>query len=195
VSASRRSSSRPARPDVPWRSTVVRALVAVVAEVTIYYALPLDRGPTWWTVLLLAAGLVVFVVILSGQIGQIVRSPYPRLRATVGVMISLPLFLLVFATAYFLIERASSGAFTEQLSRTDALYFTVTVFSTVGFGDITPTEPAARVLVVFQMLGDLVLVGLIGRIVVGAVGVGLQRQPAGPGVTDGSVSSRPDDEG
>lgn len=195
MSASRRSSSRPARSDVPWRSTIVRALVAVVAEVTIYYALPLNEGLTWWSVLWLVIALLVFVVVLTRQIAQIVESPYPRLRATVAIMVSLPLFLMVFSTAYYLAEHASAGAFTENLSRTDALYFTVTVFATVGFGDITPTEPVTRLLVVFQMMGDLVLVGLIGRIVVGAVGVGLQRQPAGPGVTDGSVSSRPDDEG
>jgi hypothetical protein len=33
-------------------------------------------------------------------------------------------------------ERASAASFTEPLTRTDALYFSVTVFSTVGFGDI-----------------------------------------------------------
>ena len=49
-----------------------------------------------------------------------------------------PLFLLLFASTYFLMERASAASFTQPLTRTDALYFTVTVFSTVGFGDISP---------------------------------------------------------
>ena len=173
----------------------MRALAAVAAEVTIYYTLPLDRGLTWWTVLLLVIGLAVFVLVLARQVAQIVESPYPRLRATVAIMVSLPVFLLVFSIAYYLIEHASSGAFTEHLSRTDALYFTVTVFATVGFGDIAPTDASTRVLVMFQMLGDLVLVGLIGRVVVGAVGVGLQRRPTGPPEHGASVSSRPDDEG
>jgi len=195
VSASRRSSSRPSAPEAHWRPTVVRALAAVAAEVTIYYTLPLDRGLTWWTVALLVIGLAVFVVVLARQVAQIVESPYPRLRATVAIMVSLPVFLLVFSIAYYLIEHASSGGFSEHLSRTDALYFTVTVFATVGFGDITPTEASTRVLVMFQMLGDLVLVGLIGRVVVGAVGVGLQRRPTGPAAPGASVSSRPDDEG
>jgi len=173
----------------------VRALAAVAAEVTIYYSLPLDRGLTWWTVVLLVIGLAVFVVVLARQVAQIVESPYPRLRATVAIMVSLPVFLLVFSIAYYLIEHASEGAFNEHLSRTDALYFTVTVFATVGFGDIAPTEASTRVLVMFQMLGDLVLVGLIGRVVVGAVGAGLQRRPTGPAEHGAAVSSRPDDEG
>ena len=193
MSTSRRWSSRPARSDAPWRSTTAWAFVVVVAEITIYYALPLDRGLTWWSLFWLVLGFVVFVVVLTRQVRQIVESPFPRLRAAVAIMVSLPLFLLAFSTAYFLVERSSLAAFSESLSRTDALYFTVTVFATVGFGDITPTEPVTRVLVVFQMMGDLLLVGLIGRVVVGAVGVGLQRRE--PAVPDGSVSSRPDDEG
>jgi len=195
VSASRRSSSASSRHDVPWRRTITRALVAVAAEVTIYYTVPLNRGLELRTVGWLILGLVVFAVVLARQIAQIMSSPYPRLRAAVAIMVSLPLFLLVCSTAYYLIGHASSGAFNESLSRTDALYYTVTVFATVGFGDIVPTQPLTRVLVMLQMLGDLVLVGLIGRVVVGAVGANLQRRPAEAVVPKVAASSRPDDEG
>jgi hypothetical protein len=50
---------------------------------------------------------------------------------------------------------------------TDALYFAVTVFSTVGFGDITAKTEAARLVVTGQMITDLVVVGI--RIILGAV--------------------------
>lgn len=195
MSASRRSSSASSRQAVPWRRTVTRALVAVAAEVTIYYTIPLNRGLELRTVGWLILGLVVFGVVLARQIAQIMNSPYPRLRAAVAIMVSLPLFLLICATAYYLIGHSSSGAFNESLSRTDALYYTVTVFATVGFGDIVPTQPLTRVLVMLQMLGDLVLVGLIGRVVVGAVGANLQRRPAEADVPKVAASSRPDDEG
>ena len=49
------------------------------------------------------------------------------------------------------------GEFTQPLTRTDALYFTVTVFSTVGFGDISPKLEAARVVLIAQMLSHRVL--------------------------------------
>ena len=52
-------------------------------------------------------------------------------------------------------ERASAASFTQPLTRTDALYFTVTVFSTVGFGDITAKSEAARIVLIVQMLADL----------------------------------------
>jgi voltage-gated potassium channel len=37
------------------------------------------------------------------------------------------------------------ATFTERFSRSDALYFTITIFSTVGFGDITTPQGQRRV--------------------------------------------------
>jgi hypothetical protein len=82
---------------------------------------------------------------------------------------------LVFASTYFVMQRASTAAFTQPLTRTDALYFTVTVFSTVGFGDISAKSEAARVLLIVQMLGDLALLGARARVLLGAVHRGQQR--------------------
>jgi hypothetical protein len=58
-----------------------------------------------------------------------------------------------------------------------ALYFTVTVFSTVGFGDITAKTGTARLVVTGQMIADLVILGLAIKVIVGAVRRGRQRQP------------------
>ena len=71
----------------------------------------------------------------------------------------------------------SASNFTQPLTRTDALYFTVTVFTTVGFGDITAKTEAARLVVTCQMITDLIVLGLGIRVIVGAVRRGLQRRP------------------
>jgi voltage-gated potassium channel len=68
----------------------------------------------------------------------------------------------------------------ETLTRTDSLYFTVTIFSTVGFGDISPASEAARILVTAQMILDLIMLGLGIRIFVGAIEVGRQKASNGP---------------
>jgi hypothetical protein len=73
--------------------------------------------------------------------------------------------------------RLSAANFSEPLTRTDALYFTVTVFATVGFGDITATTQGARILVTCQMLLGILIVGLGARIFVDAVKQGRQQQP------------------
>jgi hypothetical protein len=49
------------------------------------------------------------------------------------------------------------------------LYFTVTVFATVGFGDITATTELTRALVTGQMVSGIVIVGLGARIIVDAI--------------------------
>lgn len=62
------------------------------------------------------------------------------------------------------------------MTRTDALYFTVTVFATVGFGDIAAKTETARLVVTGQMIADLIVIGLGIRVIVGAVSHGQQRR-------------------
>jgi voltage-gated potassium channel len=138
------------------------------------------------TALRILAGLVVFTGVTVWQVRTIIGSRYPALKAAQALGLVLPLYLLVFASTYYVMERASAATFTEPLTRTDALYFTVTVFSTVGFGDIAPKSEAARIVLVVQMLGDLALLGAGARMLLGAVRLGRQRRTgagdgAGPG--------------
>ncbi len=87
----------------------------------------------------------------------------------------LPLFLVLFSSIYLSLSDASRGSFSQSLDHTRALYFTVTVFSTVGFGDITPTTDSARIVVSIQMLMDLVIIGVVVRFLVNAAKLGLAR--------------------
>jgi voltage-gated potassium channel len=82
---------------------------------------------------------------------------------------SVPLFLLLFAGSYVVMSAMSDSNFDMRMTHTDGLYFTITVFSTVGFGDITPKTQAARLLVTGQMIADLVVLGLAVKVIVGAV--------------------------
>ena len=58
--------------------------------------------------------------------------------------------------------------FTQPLDHTRALYFTISVFSTVGFGDITPRTDTARLIVAAQMLLDLAIIGVVVRLIFNA---------------------------
>ncbi len=74
---------------------------------------------------------------------SIIAAPFPGLRAVEALATSVPLFLLLFAATYVVMATLSASNFSQPLTRTDALYFTVTMFGTVGFGDITakPRRP------------------------------------------------------
>jgi voltage-gated potassium channel len=79
------------------------------------------------------------------------------------------LLLLLFAGTFVIMAAISVGNFGEPLTRTDASYFIVTVFSTVGFGNITGKTEAARLVVTGHVIVDLVAVGLSVKVIVGAV--------------------------
>jgi hypothetical protein len=132
-------------------------------------------------VITFVAALLILTVATVWQVRAVLVSPNPAIRAIQGVASSAPLFLLLFAAGYYALARSSPESFNvRDLSRTDALYFTVTVFSTVGFGDITATSEVARIVVTLQMVLDLIILGLGVRVFVGAVRLGRERKGQGP---------------
>jgi voltage-gated potassium channel len=175
---------------VPRRLVVralLRASVTPTVLVVLYFTLPITGSLDGSAATRLVVGLLAFAGVVTWQVRAVLRSRYPGLRAIEALAAAIPLFLLVFAAAYLRMADADAGAFSEPLSRTDALYFTVTVFATVGFGDITPKTDLARVATMVQMLGDLLVVGLVLHLMVGAVKAGLQRRAAASaGVPDSS---------
>ena len=124
----------------------------------------------------LVVGLVLVGVIVATQLRAVLRAAHPRLRAAGVLVFSSPLLLVLFATAYLLMSRDRYDAFSETLTRVDALYFATTVFATVGFGDIVPVSQPARVLVLVQILVDLVYVGLLARALYEAARIGADRR-------------------
>src|SRR6266480_3626434 len=155
---------------------VLRGLLVTTVLVVLYYLLPLDRPLDTGTAIRLLIGLLVFVLVTVWQVRAIAGSRFPGLRAAEALGVIVPLYLLLFASTYYLMERASAANFTQPLTRTDALYFSVTVFTTVGFGDIAAKSETARVVLIVQMLGDLALLGAGARVLLGAVRRGRERR-------------------
>lgn len=158
------------------RGTLVRSALSGVGVVTAYFVLPFTSALTAETIVVLVGGLALVAGLLVWQIHAIMVSPTPRAQALGTLVATVPVFFTVFATTYFLMSRAVPDHWSEPLSRLDALYFTVTVAATVGFGDITAVSQAARAVVTVQMVGNLLLVGLVARVIMGAVQKGLERR-------------------
>ena len=158
-------SARPSRRIVQLLWTAVSA----VPLLTLYYLAPLDGPLGIRTLIGFVLGLVAFALAMIWQVRAIVSSDAPRLRTVRAVVIGVSTLLVIFASTYCVISNSRPESFTEPLSKTGALYFTITVFSTVGFGDIAAIGQKARGAVVAQMAIDLLVIGVAAKVLLGAL--------------------------
>jgi hypothetical protein len=68
----------------------------------------------------------------------------------------------LFALAYYVIQSTDPAQFTELVTRTDSLYYTVITLGTVGYGgDVHAVGQLARVVSMIQVAFDLVVIGAL----------------------------------
>jgi voltage-gated potassium channel len=148
---------------------LARASATAAVMVVLYFTLPLGRISDFSVLAEIVLVTALLIGMVVWQVRAILCAELPAIRAIEALAATAPLFLLYFAATYFILGLDKPANFSEVLSRSDALYLTVTIFGTVGFGDITPKTEAARMLVTAQMLLDLVVLGLGIRMILGAV--------------------------
>lgn len=159
--------------------TIARVLTSTVVLFLLYAVWPLQGHPGTSAVAYLVIGLSAIFIIFGLQVRSILGSSRPALRAVEALATSIPLVLVAFASGYLVLSESDPSAFSEPLSRVSSIYFTITVFATVGFGDITPVQDVARIAVSIQMLTNLLVLGLGIKVVGGAVRLGRERQGTG----------------
>ena len=86
---------------------LIRALLSAALLVVVYYWLPLDRDLDWVAGVVLVLGLSAFTVLMVWHVRSITRARAPGLRAIESLFTALPLFLLVFATVYFIMGQSA----------------------------------------------------------------------------------------
>ena len=174
------------RVTVPGRArrlvaSVTRTLLTTTFLLVVYYRAPLDGPADMRLVLWLAVGLVGLGVAVTWQARAIAVSETPRLRAVETVAVGVPALLVLYASTYEVMSHDQPGSFSEVLGPTDALYYTMTLFTTVGFGDITPMTESTRIVTMTQMVVGILAVSLVAKLLIGAVEEGIgRRTAAGP---------------
>ncbi len=139
-------------------SAVYHPLRATAVLLAGYFLLPIDHGNAWN-----AVGLVIGAVMVAGfvlwEMWRIRGNSYPALVALEILTALVVLYLVVFSTTYFLFSDYQPGSFSEKLTRLDALYYCLTIFTTTGFGTIAAVGQGARIAVSLQMVSSLILLG------------------------------------
>jgi voltage-gated potassium channel len=112
--------------------------------------------------------LAMLAILLRLGIRQTRRAVHPsavaaeRISALVTVI---NLIAVTFSGVYYALKDQFSGLHTPL----DALYFSVTTMTTVGYGDITAVSQPARAIVIVQMIFDLVIVTTAISVVAGSM--------------------------
>ncbi len=169
--------------------TGLRMAIATALLFVAYSLIPLDVHPHESVFIRLTVSLFVFVGVLAWEMRSIVNHDFPKLRAISALCVVLPLFIFIFAWIYVNFSLANPDAFNIVLNRVNALYFTITVFSTVGFGDITPKSNAAQTIVSIQMIADLILIAVGIKLIMGAAERGEKRKSTTDETAEGTVTA------
>jgi voltage-gated potassium channel len=154
--------------DVARRDVIiaaVRPVVIIAVMLVLYWFVPLDGDGVIVTVVATACiGLVIFAGVFAHQVRRIRRSRTPTLTAVEALVLVYGTFLIQFSVLYVALSATDPAAFDEPLNRMGGLYLTITILSTVGFGDISANSDVARLLVSVQMIADLVLIATAVRV-------------------------------
>jgi F0F1-type ATP synthase assembly protein I len=149
--------------------SIAQIVIVVAVLLTGYLLVPVQADSAAVSAVAWAALLafVSVVVVFLHQARRITHAAYPLLAGAEALIILLAIFLIGFAFIYLVMSTSAPDTFSEPLNRTGALYFAITVLSTVGFGDITPKSDPSRWLVSAQMLIDIGLIAGALRLIFG----------------------------
>jgi hypothetical protein len=136
---------------------------------------------------LLAAALVlaavgVLVWLFMVGLRTVPHAQRPLMWSVSLLLVLLTAIILLFSYVYLSLQVQTPGSVPGIETHLDAVYFTVTMLATVGFGDITPASQVARSVATFQMLLNLLLIGAIVR-----VGVSVGKQAAEQRLRSGTL--------
>jgi voltage-gated potassium channel len=175
------------------RRELVRIVLAIAltwaALFVVYVVAPFDSHLSAALLIRLSISMIIVVVVFIAQFRSILHARFPVLRAARALAVVIPLFLVLFSGIYLSLSHTSTTDFNVTLNHTSAMYFTITTFSSVGFGDITPHTGLAQMVVSIQMLLDLVIVATGARLLFHAAqrsrGRGIRQADGPTAVTDG----------
>lgn len=154
---------------IAWRTRPLFYVAVAVGTATLAV-----RWADWWypslgaarEVLMLASILLVTGILL-GQVFSKGHVSAMRIQGAVAVYL---LFGIAWAHAYQITNASHPGAFLMQHAGLNTvsewLYFSFMTLTTVGYGDIVPVGPVARVLAMSEALtGQIYLTVLLARLV------------------------------
>jgi voltage-gated potassium channel len=147
----------------PSRTTLAVTIATVAGGLALYAVAPMEGPRAWLGLLLGVAALAVIVPLTVQRARRLLVSDRPIREAIETLTLLFTLLVLGFATGYVVLSQ-HAGQLEGVDTKIDALYFTLTTLSTVGFGDAHAAGQAARAIVSVQLVFDLVFLATAVRL-------------------------------
>jgi uncharacterized transporter YbjL len=128
----------------------------VIALVAAYFLVPLE-GSLAFRMVCYVLGLGLVVIVVGRQMRRHLASRDDDIRVDT-LALAIVMAVLLFALAYFALSTAQSGEFSGLTTRVDALYYSLTVATTTGFGDVSAQSQLARVVVSAQLVFNMLII-------------------------------------
>lgn len=164
--------------EVPSVGSVLRAglpavlagLAAVTLILGLYAMIPAPTAEDSPLMIVVSMVLIAIIYLAAGiwALFRINGSQRPLRTGVIALSVMVTAMVVTFALAYLSLSANNPDSFTVRLDKISALYFTMTVLSTTGFGDITASTHAAMIAVMIQMVVGLTLLTAIARVLVAA---------------------------
>jgi hypothetical protein len=174
------------KPHLLLLGAAVRSIGVVAATLAFYALIPIRPDTALMISVFAVVGLVAICVVFGRQVVRVAHHPKPVLAAAESLSLVFGMFVALFALVYASLSAADSQAFSQPVGKVAGIYLSVTILSTVGFGDIAAASDAARVFVTVQMVSDLVLIGTAVKLLGSSA-----RQAAQAQLSAASGESRP----
>jgi voltage-gated potassium channel len=146
----------------------LRSAIALVAVLGLYFALPVSSDSSTTRIV----SQIVIAVGCLALAGAVIYREFRRM--TLGealhltglqLLIVLEVVMVLFALTYFSLAIHGDQQMDGIRTRMDALYFSATTITTVGYGDVHAAGQLARVIVTVQLVFDVVFIGAFLRLI------------------------------
>ena len=152
-----------------WKRSIRQTLLHITGLILAFALVPVS-AQRWWL------GVVVGFLIVVGSVPLTVKrvkavsnSTAPYLEAALAILMMAAMVIVGFAAAYFALSKYHQE-FPGLHTKLDAIYFTVTTFATVGYGDLAPAGQIARAVAIMQMVVDILAIGVAARLAMRVAG-------------------------
>ena len=145
-------------------------VLTIVVPVVAYFLVPLDKefGELIAAMLVIAAAASLIPISIR-QAQRVLTSPDPLFDAMRCIVSALVFLVVAFSSAYFVLAANYDNQIAGLETKLDAIYFTITILATVGFGDISATGQTARGIVSGQMVVNFAVLAVSLRVVTWAL--------------------------